>query len=49
MGEAEELGKTVMEVFPDSDIAGEYKKLADAVLAVCREEQVRKDNAKESA
>ena len=49
VGEAEELGKTVMEVFPDSDIAGEYKKLADAVLAVCREEQVRKDNAKESA
>lgn len=49
VGEAEELGKTVMEVFPDSDVAGEYRKLADAVLAVSREEQVGKENAKESA
>lgn len=36
--EAEELGKTVMEVYPDSDIAAEYMKLADAVLTACGEE-----------
>lgn len=49
VAEAEELGKTVMEAFPDSDMAGEYRNLADAVLAACKEEEVRKGYAKESA
>ena len=31
--EAEELGKTVVEAFPDSGMAGQYRVLADAVLA----------------
>ena len=30
--EAEELGKTVIEAFPDSDMAREYRTLADAVI-----------------
>ena len=30
--EAEELGKTVVEAFPDSDMAKQYRALADAVL-----------------
>ena len=32
VGEAEELGKTVMEAYPDSDMAGQYRKMADAVF-----------------
>lgn len=35
--EAEELQKTVLEAFPDSEMAGEYRKLADAVLASWKE------------
>ncbi len=31
--EAEELGKTVVEAFPDSEMAGQYRSLAEAVLA----------------
>lgn len=42
VGEAEELGKTVMEAFPESEIAGEYRALADAVLSACGEEEVKK-------
>ena len=42
VGEAEELGKTVMEAYPDSDMAGQYRKMADAVLAACGEEEVKK-------
>lgn len=38
----EELGKTVMEAYPDSDMAGQYRKMADAVLAACGEEEVKK-------
>ena len=34
--DAEELECTVCEAFPDSSIAEEYEKLADAVLAVCK-------------
>ena len=30
--DAEELSKTVIEAFPDSPMAGEYRALADAVL-----------------
>lgn len=33
--EAEELGKTVIEAFPDSPMAEEYRRLADAVLKIC--------------
>lgn len=36
--QAEELRKTVIEAFPDSEMAGEYEKLADAVLAACGKE-----------
>ncbi|MDD7409289.1 MAG: nitrogenase iron protein NifH [Anaerovoracaceae bacterium] len=34
--EAEPLNQTVIEAFPDSDMAREYRKLADSVLEVCR-------------
>ena len=33
--DAEELGKTVMEAFPDSKMAGEYRALARAAAAEC--------------
>ena len=33
--EAEELGKTVVEAFPDSPMAGEYRALAKKLLDVC--------------
>ncbi len=33
--EAEELGKTVVEAFPDSRMAGEYRALAKTLLNVC--------------
>lgn len=32
--EAEELGKTVLEAFPESEMAAQYRKLADQMLAV---------------
>lgn len=34
---AEALGKTVIEAFPDSEMAAAYRNLADAVLEVCRD------------
>ncbi len=34
--EAEELGKTVVEAFPDSDMAKEYRTIADTMLAICK-------------
>ncbi|MGI6206433.1 MAG: AAA family ATPase [Anaerovoracaceae bacterium] len=34
--EAEPLNKTVIEAFPESSMAQEYRKLADAVYEVCR-------------
>ena len=34
--EAEELGKTVVEAFPDSDMAKEYRVIAETMLAICR-------------
>ena len=33
--EAEELGKTVVEAFPDSSMAGEYRALAEKILEIC--------------
>ena len=36
--EAEELGKTVIEAFPKSEMANQYRSLADAVLAACGKE-----------
>ena len=33
--DAEELGKTVMEAFPDSQIAGQYRDLADRIAEDC--------------
>ena len=33
--EAEELGKTVVEAFPESAMAGEYRALAEKILEVC--------------
>ena len=33
--EAEELGKTVVEAFPESSMAGEYRALAEKILEVC--------------
>ena len=34
VAEAEEKGKTVMEAFPDSEMACEYRKLADSIMEV---------------
>ncbi len=34
--DAEELGKTVVEAFPDSDMAKEYRVIAETMLAICR-------------
>ena len=36
VSQAEELGKTVVEAFPDSPMAGQYRALADAVLAAAK-------------
>ena len=36
---AEEQAKTVIEAFPASDMAAEYRALADALLAACRSEE----------
>ena len=38
--QAEELKKTVIEAFPDGEMAGEYEKLAEAVLKACGKESV---------
>lgn len=35
VSEAEELKKTVIEAFPDSEMAGEYRTLAKKVLEIC--------------
>ena len=37
--EAEEAGKVLLEYAPDSQMAEEYRKLADQILAVCGEEK----------
>ena len=37
--EAEEAGKVLLEYAPDSQMAAEYRKLADQILAVCGEER----------
>lgn len=34
--DAEELGKTVVEAFPDSDMADEYRTIAQIMLEICR-------------
>lgn len=34
--EAEVLGKTLLECYPDSEMAGEYRILAEEILAACR-------------
>ena len=39
VAEAEEQGKTLMESFPESEMAEEYRKLADAIMEVCMEEK----------
>ncbi len=33
--DAENLGKTVLEAFPDSEMAAEYRRLADSILQIC--------------
>lgn len=33
--EAEDLGKTVVEAFPDSAMACEYRSLAKTILEIC--------------
>ena len=38
--DAEDLGKTVMEAFPDSEMASEYRALARQVLEACGKEPV---------
>lgn len=44
-GEAEELGKTVMEAYPDSLMADQYRKLAESVLRTCCGDEVKKTYA----
>ena len=36
--EAEEQGKTLLEAYPESEMAGEYRALAEQILNACREE-----------
>lgn len=36
---AEEQGKTLLEAYPDSEMADEYRKLAKKILKVCQEEK----------
>ena len=36
--DAEEQGKTLMECYPDSEMAEEYRTLAEQILSACREE-----------
>lgn len=36
--DAEEQGKTLMECYPDSDMAEEYRALAEQILNICRED-----------
>lgn len=40
---AEEAGKTVIEAFPDSPMAEEYRKLADSIMKICEAENVKKN------
>lgn len=37
--EAEEQGKTLLECFPESEMASEYRILADEILKACREDE----------
>ena len=43
--EAEELGKTVVEAFPESEMAGEYRALAEAVLDAAQKAKEKKEGA----
>ena len=36
--EAETLGKTVIEAFPGSDMATQYRKLAEIITQICKKE-----------
>lgn len=36
--EAENRGKTLLEAYPDSEMAEEYRMLAEQILSACREE-----------
>ena len=36
--DAEEKGKTMMESYPDSEMAAEYRTLAENILAICRKD-----------
>ena len=35
---AEEQGKTLLEAYPESEMAGEYRALAEQILNACRED-----------
>ena len=37
--QAEEQGKTLLEAYPDSDMAKEYRELADRIMKACQEEK----------
>ena len=37
--QAEEQGKTLLEVYPNSDMAKEYRELADRIMKACQEEK----------
>ena len=36
--DAEEQGKTLMECYPESEMAEEYRTLAEKILDICRED-----------
>jgi nitrogenase iron protein NifH len=37
--EAEELGKTVIEAFGESEMASQYRKLADTIVEICQKSE----------
>lgn len=49
VAEAEELGKTLMEAFPESAAAAEFEHLADMVISVCEGEEAGAGDAKGGA
>lgn len=39
---AEDMGKTVIEAFPNAEIAEDYKRLAETIMNICKEKEYRK-------
>ncbi len=39
---AEDMGKTVIEAFPNAEIVEDYKRLAETIMNICKEKEYRK-------